>query len=282
MTSWIYKYGIKCETKRFKRASRKFAKEVNQVVDYKEIGRTYWMGVKDGKVLQGWGDACTHPSNKIGCDRYVTFHPNILNRVDEFVNYVINSPLFGGVYKTKSAEEGFQTGFEIDVNQPYNLVKTSLINLRTPFENPHHLKGFLFFKDEGFDEHLSYYLGTLLSFSFTEKINSYIYVCTNEHGYESLSHTPIKNVYEGIYGKVDKGTWKDVGRTLKDVGRSYTCYELLRTTEEIPLQEFINNHPEAKVLNESFGLKFYKVVSNKENLLYIANELKKEVEKWLN
>lgn len=55
-------------------------------------------------------------------------HPEV------FANYVINSPLFSGVFLTKSAKRGLEKGFKINTNHCNKHLRVGLISLRSPFE----------------------------------------------------------------------------------------------------------------------------------------------------
>jgi hypothetical protein len=69
-----------------------------------------------------------------GRQNLTVYHPFPEDVPIEYINWLLNSDLFGHNFNTKDAEEGIQNGFSIKIKEDWRGVFGSMIALRYPFE----------------------------------------------------------------------------------------------------------------------------------------------------
>lgn len=107
----------------------------------------------------------------------------------EYVEWVVNSKLFGGGFKTKSFDEGVENGFEVNIHQPTNYLFMCFSAIRYPWEadvehSVNYYDGYYYpeFRKAGFTKKQSFFL--MNNFILDEE------GCISENHYNS-NHIPI-------------------------------------------------------------------------------------------
>lgn len=71
-------------------------------------------------------------------DSFWVFHNKLVEKdlpnLKEYINFILNSELFGDAFLTKNYENGMKFGFKVNVNQPFSYINSALMYLRWPFE----------------------------------------------------------------------------------------------------------------------------------------------------
>lgn len=116
---------------------------------------------------------------------------------EEYIDYLLNCPLFGCVFLTKSYLEGSEQGFVIDTSQPSNLVIQALIALRTPFEHPWVIKVFSLLRERNYNQHAAFYFGNV--FRAYKKGDNNLSCVVSEHGVAINCNVGLKTVVEGTH-----------------------------------------------------------------------------------
>lgn len=110
----------------------------------------------------------------------------------EWVEFLINSKWVGQVFKTKTMEEGAEYGYEIDVDQPYNVIRGALIMLRGPYEHPNMAKTFATLREWGASVVDAFYFSHILDIGRTRVCEGY-----SGHGKQVKRQYHMDDIVEG-------------------------------------------------------------------------------------
>lgn len=125
---------------------------------------------KDGKILDRANNMPCYShlwSGIKGAEKLCVFfpkHPDEDTHVRELVEWILNHPTFGGVFKTKEYDEGMENGFEVDLHQPTNYIFMCLAALRMPWEAGNSFRycwEYNTYKDLGFSVEEAFYLAVM-------------------------------------------------------------------------------------------------------------------------
>lgn len=93
--------------------------------------------LKSGESFNSLSDACYsmlwsgYPDMT---ELYLWFPERNIKGLKEYVDWLLNSEIFGDAFLTKSYEEGMEKGFQVDIHQPTNYLFMSMAGLRFPWE----------------------------------------------------------------------------------------------------------------------------------------------------
>lgn len=146
----------------------------------------------------------THGDN--ACDRFIAAqHPFVLREssdvdsVREYVNFILNSNMFGRGFITKDCDEGFKSGFEIDTSLNRTYLLTCLSFLRWPFEDKSECRwSWATFRNLGYTEIQSLFLARCLSIVYDKTGSTRIFreQCKYYGGHVPFKEKPLYSFYK--------------------------------------------------------------------------------------
>lgn len=199
---------------------------------------------EDGRIL--WEEEryiCYAPLryNEIEGRLFVFFGKNKIGtayRSEDWANWIINHEVFGIPFITKDAKEGFEYGFEVDINLNRDLVAGCITILRWLFERPRNQFGV--FLDMGFKPHEAYALSSNFRIDedyikYNSELNSHHVTITQGQnlGYyngKGLRSFSPKTLYKNPFAHT--GLWNIHGTFMKEEKFSFDAF-LNRDVQEI-------------------------------------------------
>lgn len=115
---------------------KSFAKEINENKLFYTLDSNWYVRYNNQEEYYESGRACygeinyIAKENELGIDELVVFHPNH-SFCEEVAVYILQSEFFNDCFLTKTLEEGFNSGFSMNLTKPYPMVLGAMIALRS-------------------------------------------------------------------------------------------------------------------------------------------------------